>query len=148
MNPVSAITNGSIGSSGLTSSAPLRPDYSSTLDLAHPNALVKNLEQIIETLESYRTEENNAAYMSRQIAREKAKMEVYAGKRRDENLLRVSQGMPPLPDEDLTRLFKVPAEPSRLESVLLLGQLDSNAKNVEDITSAGLVKNFAASPRS
>jgi len=42
------------------------------------------------------------------------------------------------------RLFKIPAEPSRLESMLLLGQVDALAKSLEGSASTGLVKMYAA----
>ena len=54
--------------------------------------------------------------------------------------------MPPLPEEDISRLFKIPSEPSRLESMLLLGQVDASARTVEGVTSAALVKIYAANP--
>jgi translation initiation factor 3 subunit H len=56
----------------------------------------------------------------------------------------VAQGLAPLPEEDINRLFKVPPEPSRLESMLFLGQIDSYAKSLEGSASAGLVKMYAA----
>ncbi|KAM6489545.1 hypothetical protein JOM56_014964 [Amanita muscaria] len=80
-----------------------------------------NLEQIVEGIHNYRTEEGNIAYVTRQIAREWARADAYVAKRKEENQARVAQGLAPLPEEDVTRLFKIPAEPSRLESMLLLG---------------------------
>ena len=92
--------------------------------------MTRNLEQITEAIDSYRTEEGNLAYLSRQIARERAKADNYVAKRKEENASRVAQGLAPLPEEDVSRLFKIPVEPSRLESVLLLGQVDAYAKNL------------------
>lgn len=128
-----------------TTSAPLPPDFSH-LDLGLPSALNKNLEQVVESLEAYRNEENNVAYLSRQIAREKARADAHIARRKEDNAIRIAQGMPPLPEEDISRLFKVPPEPSRLESMLLLGQVAASARNVEEVTSAGLVKIYAANP--
>jgi translation initiation factor 3 subunit H len=98
----------------------------------------------VEGLDNYRTEENNVAYLSRQIAREKARVDAYIANRKEENVRRAAQDLPPLPEEDITRLFKVPPEPSRLESMLLLGQIDALAKNLEESTSTGLVRIYAA----
>ncbi|KAG6819449.1 hypothetical protein H0H93_011798 [Arthromyces matolae] len=106
--------------------------------------LTKNLEQIVEAIDSYRTEEGNLAYMSRHIAREKLKAETYVAKRKEENGVRVSQGLAPLPEEDVSRLFKIPPEPSRLDSLLLLGQIDSYGKSLERGASSELVKMYAA----
>ncbi|KAK0233152.1 hypothetical protein IW262DRAFT_1451707 [Armillaria fumosa] len=119
------------------------PPSFSVLDLGSAG-LTKNLEQIAEALDSYRTEEGNLAYLSRQIARERSRADNYVMKRKEENIARVAQGQAPLPEEDVTRLFKIPAEPSRLESLLLLGQVDAYAKSLAGTASNGLVKMYAA----
>jgi len=82
------------------------------------------VEEIVERVEMYRNEEQNVGYVTRQIARERGRAEAYVQKRKEENAHRVSQGLAPLPEEDVSRMFKIPSEPSRLESVLLLSQLD------------------------
>ncbi|PPQ64402.1 hypothetical protein CVT26_002109 [Gymnopilus dilepis] len=115
----------------------LGPSFS-VLDLG-TGGVTRNLEQIVEAVDNYRTEENNLSYLSRQIAREKAKAENYIAKRKEENQARVAQGLAPLPEEDVSRLFKIPPEPSRLESLLLLGQLDGYGKSLESVASTGLM---------
>lgn len=97
----------------------------------------------MEGLDDYKNEENNLGYLSRQIAREKARAETYMAKRREENAARIAAGLGPLPEDDVARLFKIPAEPSRLESMLLLGQVDSYAKTLEGLASSQLVKTYA-----
>ncbi|KAF9015277.1 hypothetical protein BDQ17DRAFT_1230302 [Cyathus striatus] len=106
--------------------------------------VTRNLEQIVEAADAYRTEEGNVSYLTRQIAREKAKAESYMAKRKEENVGRIAQGLAPLPEEDVGRLFKIPAEPSRLESMLLLGQIDAYAKSLSESASTGLVKMYGA----
>jgi len=115
----------------------------STLDLGNPT-LTKNLENVVEAIDNYKTEEGNLAYHTRQIAREKARADAYTAKRREENANRVAQGLAPLPEEDVSRLFKIPREPSRLESMLLLGQVDAYAKTLEGASGLSLVKMYAA----
>ena len=115
----------------------------STLDLGNPT-LTKNLENVVEAIDNYKTEEGNLAYHIRQITREKARAEAYVAKRREENANRVAQGLAPLPEEDVSRLFKIPSEPSRLESMLLLGQVDAYAKTLEGTSGLSLVKMYAA----
>lgn len=128
--------------SAATSTAAVPPSFS-VLNLGSGN-ISRNLEQVIDALDNYRTEEGNLAYLQRQIAREKAKADAYVAKRKEENATRVAQGLAPLPDEDVSRLFKIPPEPSRLESMLLLGRIDASAKSLESTSSAGLVKMYAA----
>jgi translation initiation factor 3 subunit H len=119
------------------------PPSFAPLNLESPNYLTSNLERIVEGLDDYKNEENNLGYLSRQIAREKARAETYVQKRREENSARVSAGLAPLPEDDVARLFKIPVEPSRLESMLLLGQVDSYAKTLEGLASSQLVKTYA-----
>ena len=127
---------------GAPSDASVSPSFS-VLDLG-TSGTTRNLEQIVEALEAYRTEEGNFSYLQRQIARERAKADAYVAKRKEENQMRVAQGLAPLPEEDVSRLFKIPPEPSRLEGLLLLGQIDGYAKNLESTASTGLVKMYGA----
>jgi translation initiation factor 3 subunit H len=119
------------------------PASFASLDLGTAG-LTRNLEQIAEAVDNYRTEEGNLAYLSRQIARERGRADNYVAKRKEENQGRVAQGLAPLPEEDIARLFKIPAEPSRLESMLLLGQIDAYGKSLAGTASTGLVKMYAA----
>ncbi|GJE87592.1 eukaryotic translation initiation factor 3 subunit H [Phanerochaete sordida] len=123
-------------------SVALPPSFS-VLDIG-TSSVTKNLEQVIEAMDAYKTEEGNIAYNQRQIAREKAKADGYIAKRKEENAARVAQGLAPLPEEDVSRLFKIPPEPSRLESMLLLGRIDAYSKTLEETSSTGLVKMYAA----
>jgi translation initiation factor 3 subunit H len=119
------------------------PSLYSTLDLGNPT-LTKNLENVVEAIDNYKTEEGNLAYHTRQIARERARAEAYIAKRKEENANRVAQGLAPLPEEDISRMFKIPLEPSRLESMLLLGQVDAYAKTLEGTSSLSLAKMYSA----
>jgi len=120
----------------------IAPSFS-VLDLGQ-SGLSRSLEQVSEAIDNYRTEDGNVAYLTRQIAREKLRAETYVAKRKEENAQRVTQGLSPLPEEDVSRLFKIPPEPSRLESMLLLGQVDAYAKSLESLAGVGLVKMYGA----
>ncbi|KAG8903847.1 hypothetical protein FRB99_002662 [Tulasnella sp. 403] len=130
--------------------APTSPSAYSTsssfndLSLPPPSAHTRALESLLDSLDSYKSEENNITYLSRQIAREKAKAEAHIAKRKEENAARVAQGLAPLPEEDVSRLFKAPPEPSRIESVLLLGQVDAVGRELEGLTSTEMLKMYAA----
>ncbi|KZT05946.1 uncharacterized protein LAESUDRAFT_701411 [Laetiporus sulphureus 93-53] len=128
-------------------SAQTLPPSFSTLNLG-TSSVSRNLELIIEAVDNYKTEEGNLAYLQRQIAREKVKTDAYVAKRKEENATRAAQGLAPLPEEDVSRLFKIPPEPSRLESMLLLGRIDAYAKSLAETSSTGLVKMYAAKANS
>ena len=132
----------SVNPAAASSSVAIPPTYS-RLNLGTSNT-PRNLELIVEALDNYKTEEGNLAYLQRQIARERAKADAYVAKRKEENASRIAAGLAPLPEEDVSRLFKIPPEPSRLESMLLLGRIDAYGKSLEDTASTGLVKMYAA----
>jgi len=114
------------------------------MDGAPPTTLARTMDALLDTLDAQRTEENNIAFHTRQIARERARADAYVQKRKEDNAARVAQGLSPLPEEDVARLFKIPPEPGRLESTLLLGQVDGYAKSLEIASAAAMVKLFAA----
>ena len=124
------------------SNAALPPSFGN-LDLGGAS-LARNLEQLIDAVDASRTEEGNLGFLSRQIGRERAKADAYVAKRKEESAARVAQGLAPLPEEDVNRMFRIPPEPSRLEGMLLLGQVDAHAKALEGAAAMGLVKMYAA----
>jgi len=130
------------GTPDMASEATLPPSFSA-LEFGS-TGLTRNVEQIVEAIDNYRTEEGNIAYVTRQIARERARADTYVAKRKEENQARVAQGLAPLPEEDVTRLFKIPGEPSRLESMLMLGQIDAYSRSLAGHTAGtGLAKMYA-----
>ncbi|CAE6480904.1 unnamed protein product [Rhizoctonia solani] len=119
-------------------SAPIEPSFI-PLDL-NPNT---HLERLVDAADAVKAEEGNLAYHARQHARERTRAET---KRAEEDAQRTSQGLPPLTDEEFARMFRLPPEPSRLESMLLLGQLDAHAKGAAVASSAEMVKMYLARP--
>ncbi|EPQ32326.1 uncharacterized protein PFL1_00522 [Pseudozyma flocculosa PF-1] len=123
--------------------AALGPSHTS-LNLALEPVLASSLEATLEILEEHAAEAGNVGFQARQLAREKAKAEAYLARKKAENASREAQGLAPLPIEDVNRLFKIPAEPSRLETTLLLGQLDSSARRLAETAAVGAVQLHAA----
>ncbi|KAF8307179.1 hypothetical protein DL93DRAFT_2088237 [Clavulina sp. PMI_390] len=132
-----------LSSPSSSSSSSLSPSYTH-LDGLPQAHLTRAMDSLLDTMETYRTEENNVGFQARQIARERARAEAYVQKRKDENAMRVAQGLTPLPEEDVTRLFKIPADPSRLDTTLLLGQMDTYATNMETGSAAAMVSMYAS----
>ncbi|WFD29201.1 hypothetical protein MSPP1_000207 [Malassezia sp. CBS 17886] len=114
------------------------------LNLGLEPVLVSSAETTLETLEAYSAEAGNVNYQARQIAREKARAESYVARRRAENASRAAAGLAPLPIDDVSRMFKIPQEPNRLETLLLLNQLDSAAHRLSQTAAVGSVQLDAA----
>ena len=110
------------------------------LSFALAPAMSTALESTLEALDEHASEAGNIGFQLRQLAREKARAETYLTKRKGENALREQQGLPPLPVEDVKKLFKLNNEPSRLEGMMLLGQLDETAKRLAETSAVGAVQ--------
>jgi translation initiation factor 3 subunit H len=70
------------------------------------------------------------------LGREQQKINAWKAKRAQENATRATLNQPLLPEDEWQRLFKLPAEPSRLESML-------NARQVDSFVSSSTGKMFA-----
>lgn len=121
----------------------VQPSYLD-LHLALEPVLVSTVDSTLDAAESYAAEAGNVGYQARQIAREKARAEAFVARRQQENATRQAAGLAPLPLDEVNKLFKIPAEPNRLESLLLLNQLDAAAKRLADTASVGVVQLEAA----
>jgi translation initiation factor 3 subunit H len=124
------------------SATPLAPNLDS-LDLSIDPFLEKTCDLILESIENHQTENNNAQYYQRSLAREQAKIQQWQQKRKQENVLRVQQKQPPLPEDEWQKLFKLPQEPSRLESLLVGRQVEQYARQVDGFSAVVSGKMFA-----
>lgn len=112
------------------------------LSLSHTPVLASALETTLEALDEHAAESGNVGYQARQLARERARAEAALARRVAENAQRATQGLAPLPVDEKT--MKVPNEPSRLESTLLLGQLDEKARRLAEICATASVQLHAS----
>ena len=124
------------------STTPLAPNLDS-LDLSIDPFLEKTCDLILESIENHQTENNNAQYYQRSLAREQAKIQQWQQKRKQENALRVQQKQAPLPEDEWQKLFKLPQEPSRLESLLVGRQVEQYARQVDGFSAVVSGKMFA-----
>merc|ERR1719402_1273332 len=67
-------------------------------------------------------------------------------KRQLENQARSTRGEEPLPDEDLTKMFKIPMAPSRLNPLILSGTISHTADEVSEFCSQSVAKLFLTEP--
>ena len=61
-----------------------------------------------------------------------------------ENQQRIARGEKPLPEEDLNKIFKPLPPPSRLESLLITGQIDNYCQQIGEFASQSFGKLFMA----
>ncbi|KTF73167.1 hypothetical protein cypCar_00042332, partial [Cyprinus carpio] len=68
----------------------------------------------------------------------------YIQRRQQENAQRQSRGEPPLPEEDLSKMFKPPQPPPRMDTLLIASQLSTYCQTIKEFTSQNLGKLFMA----
>ena len=124
-----------------TTSTPLAPNLDS-LDLSIDPFLEKTADLLLDSIEQHQTEQNNAQYYQRSLGREQAKIQAWQQKRKQENALRVQQKQPPLDENEWQKLFKLPQEPSRLESLLVGRQVEQYARQVDGFSAVVSGKMF------
>ncbi|KAJ9668583.1 hypothetical protein H2201_001225 [Coniosporium apollinis] len=122
--------------------APLCPNFDA-LELSIDPFLEKTCDLLLESIEAHHTELNNHQYYQRSLAREQTKINAWQAKRKADNAARVAAKQTPLPEDEWQRLFKLPAEPSRLETLLNSRQVEQYARQVDGFTAGVTGKMFA-----
>lgn len=125
----------------ISTPAPLNPNFDS-LDLSIDPFLEKTADLLLDSIESHHVELNNHQYYQRQLAREQTKITAWQQKRKLENQSRVLAKQPPLPEDEWTRLFKLPQEPNRLEVLLNSRQVEQYARQVDGFAAGVTGKMF------
>ena len=123
-------------------SLPLAPNLDS-LDLSIDPFLEKTCDLLLDSIENHHTELNNYQFYQRSLAREQTKINAWQQKRKAENAQRVATKQAPLPEDEWQRLFKLPQEPSRLETLLNSRQVEQYSRQVDGFTASVTAKMFA-----
>lgn len=129
-------------SSPISSSTLLTPNFDN-LSLSIDPFLEKNCDLLLDAIETHHTETNNFQYYQRALAREQNKIAQWQAKRKAENMSRAALKQPLLPEDEWQRLFKLPQEPSRLESMLNSRQVEQYARQIDGFVAATTGKMFA-----
>ncbi|KAF9439215.1 hypothetical protein BGZ76_008581 [Entomortierella beljakovae] len=114
------------------------------LELSLDPYIAKNLENLMDTIDDHQQEQGNYAYWQRSVERENKKKAAYLATRKADNARRAQAGQAPLPNEDVDAMFKLPQEPSRLDHLLISGQIDNYCKQINEFAGPTLGKLFAA----
>ncbi|OAG37278.1 eukaryotic translation initiation factor 3 subunit H [Fonsecaea monophora] len=120
----------------------LAPSFDS-LSISIDPYLSQTCDNLLDSIETHHVEANNFSYYSRALAREQAKIQQWQQKRKAENAARALSKQPPLPEDEWQKLFKLPTEPSRLESMLNSRQVEQYARQVDGFVAGTTGKMFA-----
>ncbi|KIW31730.1 eukaryotic translation initiation factor 3 subunit H, variant [Cladophialophora immunda] len=120
----------------------LAPSFES-LSISIDPYLSQTCDNLLDSIETHHVEANNFSYYSRALAREQAKIQQWQQKRKAENAARALSKQPPLPEDEWQKLFKLPTEPSRLESMLNSRQVEQYARQVDGFVAGTTGKMFA-----
>ena len=120
----------------------LAPSFDS-LSLSIDPFLSQTADNLLDAIETHHVESNNFSYYSRALAREQAKIQQWQAKRKAENAARALSKQTALPEDEWQRLFKLPTEPSRLESMLNSRQVEQFARQVDGFVAGTTGKMFA-----
>ncbi|PVD23497.1 hypothetical protein C0Q70_16769 [Pomacea canaliculata] len=112
----------------------------SFLDLGTSAVLEKNLRQLMECVDDVAMDTNKYVNFQRQNFRQQQAKQQYLQKRQQENQQRAQRGEPPLPDEDISKLFKPLQPPPRLDCLLVADQIDQYCKSVSEFSSQSIAK--------
>ncbi|KAF4074109.1 hypothetical protein AMELA_G00250960, partial [Ameiurus melas] len=114
------------------------------LSLSSSSHLEKSLQMLMDRVDDMCQDINKYNNFSRSLSKQQQQKHQYVQRRQQENTQRQSRGEPPLPEEDLTKLFKPPQPPPRMDSLLIAGQINTYCQTVKEFTSQNLGKLFMA----
>ncbi|XP_058964038.1 eukaryotic translation initiation factor 3 subunit H-like [Pocillopora verrucosa] len=114
------------------------------LSLSTGSYLEKNVRLLMATVDELCQDANKFNNHLRNVARQQQQKEAYIQRRQGENAQRNSRGDPPLPEEDLSKIFKPLQSPSRLDYLLLSQQVNTYSKQVNQFATHSFGKLFLA----
>ncbi|CAH1760424.1 4567_t:CDS:2 [Entrophospora sp. SA101] len=118
---------------------PLTPNFE-TLELSLDPYMEKNLEFLLKSIEDNNYEQNNLAFWQKSVTKAQSALQ----KRKQDNEARKESGLDPLPEDDILKMYKIPPEPSRLDSLLISSQINNYCKQLNQHAGPTLSKLFVA----
>ncbi|EPY79675.1 eukaryotic translation initiation factor 3, subunit 3 gamma, isoform 6-like protein [Camelus ferus] len=143
-------------------------DKHELLSLASSNHLGKNLQLLMDRVDEMSQDIVKYNTYLRNTSKQQQQKHQYQQRRQQENMQRQSRGEPPLPEEDLSKLFKPHQPPARMDSLLIAGlcrkavnisraqtvlvywltagsgQINTYCQNIKEFTAQNLGKLFMA----
>ncbi|AWO96938.1 putative eukaryotic translation initiation factor 3 subunit H [Scophthalmus maximus] len=119
-------------------------DKHELLNLSSSNHLEKSLQLLMDRVDDMSQDIVKYNTYSRNLSKQQQQKHQYVQRRQQENTQRQSRGEPPLPEEDISKMFKPPQPPPRMDTLLIAGQVNNYCQNVKEFTSQNLGKLFMA----
>ncbi|NP_001279557.1 eukaryotic translation initiation factor 3 subunit H-B [Callorhinchus milii] len=114
------------------------------LNLASGNHLEKNLQLLMDRVDEMSQDIIKYNTYMRNLTKQQQQKQQYLHRRQLENTQRQSRGEPSLPEEDMSKLFKPPQPPPRLETLLVAGQINTYCQRIKEFTAQSMGKLFMA----
>lgn len=120
------------------------PKRQSFFDLSTSNVLEKNLRSLIDNVDELAADTNKFLNYHKQLQKQNHLKQQYLQKREAENSARRARGEPPLPEEDINKIYKPLPPISRLETLLISNQIKNYCQQINDFTSQSFSNLFIA----
>jgi len=119
-------------------------DKDSFLSLATGSYLEKSVQLLMEGADELCQDAQRLLNFQRNNSRQVQQIDAYKAKRAAENEQRIKRGEQPLPDEDLSKIFRSIVPPSRLDNVLVNSQIDYFCQQLNAFSSQSFTKFYLA----
>ncbi|XP_073702645.1 eukaryotic translation initiation factor 3 subunit H-A-like [Garra rufa] len=96
-------------------------DKHELLNLSSSNHLEKSLQLLMDRVDDMSQEIVKFNTYCRNLTKQQQQKQQYLQRRQQENTQRQSRGDPPLPEEDISKMFKPPQAPPRMDTLLIAG---------------------------
>uniref|UniRef100_A0A671KU92 Eukaryotic translation initiation factor 3 subunit H n=1 Tax=Sinocyclocheilus anshuiensis TaxID=1608454 RepID=A0A671KU92_9TELE len=119
-------------------------DKHELLNLSSSTHLEKSLQMLMDRVDDMSQDIVKYNNYCRSLSKQQQQKHQYIQRRQQENAQRQSRGEPPLPEEDLSKMFKPPQLPPRMDTLLIASQISTYCQTIKEFTSQNLGKLFMA----
>lgn len=110
------------------------------LDLGTAGVLENQIRCLMDRVDELNQEATKFNKFQQMVIRQEQEKHRMMAKQTQENAARIAKGEPPLPEEDVNKLFKPLPVPPRLTPMIVSGQIDTYAQHISQFCSQSLAK--------
>jgi len=125
---------------------PLKAGGSQFLDLGTTETLETQLRVMMDSVDELNQESIKFNKHQNLVLKQYQEKTRWLQKRQLENQARASRGEDPLPEEDINKVFKTIAPPTRINPLILSGTISNTSDEVSEFCSQSLAKLFVTEP--